>query len=328
MPYRKALLPILLVVLASLIASCGSKDEDSMPLPPTQPASTLPAATAPPDAAEEPSSVSQATPDPNAAALVNGETIPLATYQNEIDQFVAALKGQGTDLETEQGQATLDQVKRQVLEGMIDQLLIEQGAAARGIEIPDEKIQSLVASSIEQGGGKERFAEWLAANGFTEEDYGNMIRSQLITDALIQDLAPDLDKPVHQVRLRQILVADEEEARTLKDRLQRGESFDALARKVSLDDGSREQGGDLGWFPKGLSLLPPEVEQAAFSLSVGTISDPLPSGYGYHVIQVNEIDESRPLSVEMVQSLRQQNLLEWLDEQRQQAEIERYVSAG
>jgi parvulin-like peptidyl-prolyl isomerase len=65
-----------------------------------------------------------------------------------------------------------------------------------------------------------------------------------------------------------------------------------VAAKTSTDTGSAAKGGDLGWFGKGTMVAP--FEQAAFSLKVGEISQPIKSDFGYHIIQVIA-RENRPL---------------------------------
>jgi peptidyl-prolyl cis-trans isomerase D len=70
-------------------------------------------------------------------------------------------------------------------------------------------------------------------------------------------------------------------------RIKGGEAFDAVAREVSEDPGSAANGGDLGFFSRG--LMTPAFEEAAFSLPVGQLSEPVRSPFGYHVIEVLEI---------------------------------------
>jgi peptidyl-prolyl cis-trans isomerase D len=97
-----------------------------------------------------------------------------------------------------------------------------------------------------------------------------------------------------QVQARHILVKtdtrSEAEARALADaaraRLARGEDFAAVAKQVSEDPGSKDKGGDLGFFGKGQMVA--EFENAAFSLPAGEISEPVKTMYGFHVIQVLE----------------------------------------
>jgi peptidyl-prolyl cis-trans isomerase SurA len=70
--------------------------------------------------------------------------------------------------------------------------------------------------------------------------------------------------------------------------LRAGGDFAAAARRFSEDPGSKEQGGDLGWLRRGPPLAP-EFEKAAFALKPGTISEPVETPFGYHVIQVQRL---------------------------------------
>ena len=76
---------------------------------------------------------------------------------------------------------------------------------------------------------------------------------------------------------------DAEDARRIRDELQRGKKFSDLARAHSLSADAR-LGGDLGWFPKG--VMPPEFDKVAFSLQPGQISDVVTSEYGFHLFKV------------------------------------------
>jgi peptidyl-prolyl cis-trans isomerase SurA len=73
--------------------------------------------------------------------------------------------------------------------------------------------------------------------------------------------------------------------------LRDGADFATAARRFSQDPGSREQGGDLGWLRRGPPLAP-EFEKAAFALKPGTISRPVESPFGYHIIQVKRVQPS------------------------------------
>lgn len=85
------------------------------------------------------------------------------------------------------------------------------------------------------------------------------------------------------VRASHILVDTEEEALELKKRIENGESFESLAREYSKCM-SREKGGNLGFFKRGQMVKP--FEDAAFSLPVGVVSDPVKTEYGWHLIKV------------------------------------------
>jgi peptidyl-prolyl cis-trans isomerase SurA len=69
--------------------------------------------------------------------------------------------------------------------------------------------------------------------------------------------------------------------------LRRGADFATAARRFSMDPASKEQGGDLNWFRRGVMV--PEFEKVAFSLKPGVISEPVETSFGYHLIQVQRI---------------------------------------
>ena len=84
-------------------------------------------------------------------------------------------------------------------------------------------------------------------------------------------------------------------------RLAAGEDFATLARELSQDPGSAPQGGDLGLFGQG--VMDPAFEQAAFSLETGATSEPVRSQFGYHLIQVTEI---QPETLKPFEEVREQ----------------------
>jgi peptidyl-prolyl cis-trans isomerase D len=90
----------------------------------------------------------------------------------------------------------------------------------------------------------------------------------------------------------------EAKAKAALDRLRQGEDFGALAKELSDDPGSAAQGGDLGWFERGVMVK--EFEDVAFSLPAGEVSQPVRSPFGLHLIEVTEIRESEQPSLEAV----------------------------
>ena len=78
----------------------------------------------------------------------------------------------------------------------------------------------------------------------------------------------------------------------------------------------------MGFFPRG--VMPPEVENVAFGLDVGQTSGIVESQFGFHIVQVLEKEE-REIAVEIFENLRQQIFMQWLQEQRESANIERFI---
>lgn len=88
---------------------------------------------------------------------------------------------------------------------------------------------------------------------------------------------------VDKIKCSHILVEKQGQALAILDRLKKGEKFADIAKELSLDSGSGKRGGDLGYFGRGRMVKPFEI--AAFKLTVGEISEPVKTEYGYHIIK-------------------------------------------
>jgi len=312
----RKLLPSSILILAILLGCRGATTPSiekvtpttvSMPLPPTPtPTPPSPTPTSPP------------------VAMVNGQSISMAEYQDRLAQFQEALIEQGLDPQSEEGKARLEGVRRQVLEEMINEVLIEQAAAREGIVIPEEELEAEVQQEIEIAGGKEKFEEWLRASNMTYDEHRELLRHQMLTAALMEKVTGPIPTTAEQVHARHILVGTAEEAQEILARLQKGEDFALLAKRYSQDEFTKENGGDLGFFPRGGLIIAPELEEAAFSLPPGG-RKVVRSQWGYHILEVLERDPQRPLSPEVINEIRRSRWNQWLYKQREEATIERFL---
>ena len=87
----------------------------------------------------------------------------------------------------------------------------------------------------------------------------------------------------NKIKCSHILVQKQSEAITILDRIKKGEKFGKLAKELSIDSGSAKRDGSLGYFGRGKMVK--EFENAAFSLDIGKISEPIKTQYGYHIIK-------------------------------------------
>ena len=95
----------------------------------------------------------------------------------------------------------------------------------------------------------------------------------------------------NEVKARHILVDTEDEAKALYKQLTAApDTFAAVAKEKSKDKGSAENGGDLGWFSRGRMV--PAFEEAAFKTPKGTISEPIKTQFGWHIIMVDDKHEN------------------------------------
>lgn len=110
-----------------------------------------------------------------------------------------------------------------------------------------------------------------------------------------------------EVRARHILVATEDEAKAVKAELEGGKDFAELAKEKSTDPSAQQNSGDLGFFGKGMMVKP--FEEAAFSMDVGAISDPIKSDFGWHIIKLEEKRMSQPPTLEQIAPQLQQQVM-------------------
>ena len=206
-----------------------------------------------------------------------------------------------------------------ILGNMIQEKLLLARAEQDSIEVDQEVIERAVRSRVRElktEHGEEAFASQLAEGGVTERDLREQYRQEFRKDFLRQRMYTSLSQQVdvsfkdvqdYKARYKDelppllsishLLVAIEAsddraeevraQANAIIDRLNEGEDFATMAQQYSSDAGSREDGGDLGYFPRGRMV--PAFEEAAFSLQPGEISAPVRTKFGYHIIKLESV---------------------------------------
>lgn len=331
------LLPLFLLLL--VVACEDGPGPATTALPPAgtpQSGAQQPAASAPATATTPPTPTSvPPTPTPPLAASVNGEPVYLATYEEEL---VRQEQGQALVLPGSVTSDEQDDLRTRVLDMLIEQVLIEQAATEYGISITPQRVDEEVEALRQQGtdtGGEGSFEQWLAANQWTEETFREALAYQMLVEQVSTLVTANVPEAVTQVRARYLQVDDLALAQSLRSQLV-GEGTDGiagfsdLAREYSLDRSTAENGGDLGYFARGM-LLVPEIEEAAFALEPGEVSDVInatvPGGEQttYYLVQVVDVDPERPLEPQFRAQLLEERFDQWLAEQWAQAEIVRFV---
>ncbi len=188
-------------------------------------------------------------------------------------------------------------VAKQMLQQLVANQLIDQYAKQHNITISNADIDKAENQIRSQYPG-DSWNALLKSKGLTEKDVRDILRRQLvvnkavggnvnITDAQIKSYFnknhAQFDQP-EQVHARHILVSNLSTANKVESDLRSGKDFAAEAKQYSIDPGSKDKGGDLGWFAR--KSMVPQFEQYAFSAPIGQTSPPIKSPFGYHVIQV------------------------------------------
>lgn len=189
---------------------------------------------------------------------------------------------------------------QEALTAMIDDKVVALELKKEKVSVSDKEVDAELAIYIENAGGQEAFDAALKQNAMTEKEFKENIVDYLSIRKIIEPRIDITDKDIkayfeenkeslneeEQVAASHILVADEATAKKIAKKLADGEDFAALAKEFSTDKASAEKGGELGLFPRGKMVA--EFEEAAFSMKVGTVSDPVKTEHGYHIIHVTD----------------------------------------
>ena len=216
-------------------------------------------------------------------------------------------------------------LQRDLLDQMIGEMLIVQAAIRDTTIVIDEvEVENAVSADLQnrtqQFGGQTAFQQALGQQGWTLSSYRDFLRvqarQQRLYSMFMQKRARDLSSIVveeseireffeaqrenmgqrpPQVTFAQVVItpapsdsvreAARAEAERIRQMALEGEDFGELAQRFSQDPGSKDNGGDLGWFRRGDMV--PAFEDAVFSLAVNEISQPVKTPFGFHVIRLD-----------------------------------------
>ncbi len=192
---------------------------------------------------------------------------------------------------------------RALLESAIQAVLFRPEAGKYQVEVKDEEVQAEFEKVRTAFPSEEAFGRFLKERGANVDVLRRVIEDGLllkkIEERQIQSwhFSEELQQEYFnehrselakdRVKVSHLLVKTKEEAeRILLERNIKNRSFSDLAVKYSLDEKTSEQGGDLGWIERG--KMSPEFDTAAFSLAIGSISKPVKSPLGWHLILVED----------------------------------------
>lgn len=249
---------------------------------------------------------------------VVGDSVILAS---ELDEQIERRRAMGQPVPSDP--AALDDLRRAELDAMVNELVMLQAAERDSIVVPPQDVtgqtEATVQEQIQRFGSRAAFEEALSREGLSLEQYRDLIGRNARRAAVRQQFMASIQQertppPVSEAELRaffeerraelgrrpatiefsQVVVSPEPsdsamararaEAESVLAELQAGADFATLARRHSDDPGTRQQGGELGWFRRGRFV--PEFERAAFSLRPGQHSGIVETSFGLHIIKV------------------------------------------
>jgi len=235
-----------------------------------------------------------------AVALFGAPTVPAFAE----DKVVATINGSPitegdlavaeSEIGGDMGTMPSAQKRTSLLEFLIDNQLFAQAA---------EK------EKLDQGADFETRLNYLKRRALREVYFEKVIKAS-VTDAdarKVYDEQVKLLKPEEEVSARHILVETEEQAKALKEQLDKGADFAKLAKENSKDPGSKDDGGNLGYFGHGQMV--PQFEDVVFKLKKGEVSEPVKTQFGWHLIKLDDRRMKKPPAFEVVKDRIVQSML-------------------
>lgn len=274
------------------------------------------------------------------AATVNGEKI----YASQVDEQYAQMQGQ---LQGKQGAAMEKQFKQRILEKLISDTLMMQGAEELGIKPSDKEIEDRYAQLKKQFATEAQFNDALQKAKLTPDRLKESIKQQIVQQKVMAKVSKSTkvtDKKIaefykqnkaqfvqpEKYHVVQILVAKKDKALAQKiyKQLQGGADFAKLAKKYSIDPQSKQNGGDIGYV--AANEVVPEFGAAVQKLKMGELSKPVQSTFGWHIIKLigtrkagqqklSSVKDQIRMTIE--QMGQRDSFQKWLDGLRKKAEI-------
>jgi foldase protein PrsA len=276
-------------------------------------------------------------------AVVDGEEITRA----ELDELLARVKKtyEANDRDyPKAGSPEYSALQGQAVAFLVQRVEYDHEADKLGLTVSDKEVAAHVAKLKKDifKNNQAAFTKQLETQGYTMAAFRDDVRAKLLSDKLFADVGKDVKVTDADVAkyyetnktqyttpesrdVRHILVKTKAEATKVYDQLRAGAAFAKLAKEKSLDPGSKDRGGKLT-IAKGQTVAP--FEQTAFLLPVNSISRPVKTEFGWHVIQpVGEVKQAKttPLAkvkagirTQLVEQRKQAALATWAEDVRKQ----------
>ena len=277
-------------------------------------------------------------------AVINGVVISQKQFNKELTIHLDRISRQGQQM----SDAQMAELKKNVLEGLIEREVLYQESQKTGIKITDQAVDEQLAAIKKRFPSEEEYKKALSAMNLTEDEVKAQIARGLAIRELINqeimnkitisdeeikayyDANPQLFKQPEQVKASHILIkveadatdAQKAEARKkindIQLKIKNGGDFAELAKQYS-EGPSNVRGGDLGYFRRGQMVKP--FEDTAFAMQPNEVSDVVETRFGYHLIKVYDKKPEQTLAYADVK----EQIGERLKQEKAEKEAAQYV---
>ena len=239
-------------------------------------------------------------------------------YKTEVNAAVRRKIKDYEDKNIELSQADIEAIKRNTINEMVENILLDHWAKEHGITVSDKEVQDEIERMRKATGLSEDevYKQALSKFQLLESDIETIVREALLSDKVYASVLKDLkitdeeawDYFIERTRFyagaRRVshifLVVDPtkdkpedvekkiEKLEEIRSRILNGEDFGKLARKFSDDESTKNNGGDLGWFRKG-TLSDAALSEAVFSMNKGDVSEVIRGKFGLHIVKITDV---------------------------------------
>ncbi len=254
----------------------------------------------------------------NAVAVVDGTEIGKADLDALIGRAKKSYVAQKRDF-PKAGTAEFQSLQTQAVAYLVQRTEYQKEAESLKLSVSDKEVDDRVAQVKKTyfSNDQKKLDKQLVDQGYTTATFREDIRSQLLSEKIYNAVTKDVSVTDADVKkyyddhraqyevpesreVRHILVKTKAEADDVYNKLKNGADFAALAKKLSLDTGSKAGGGKLT-ISKGQTVAP--FDQTAFLLTTNQISRPIKTQFGYHVIQpISDVKPGKTTPLSAVKS--------------------------
>lgn len=261
---------------------------------------------------------------PSLVATVNGEDITEKDLEMNID-FMTSQDATGMLAQDEE---RLDAARSDILDSLIIMRLVRQHAEGLDIEVLEEEVEQMYVRIVDSFDTEAQLEEALAERGITQEFLKRELKNQVIGDKVLEYITEDIEVTEEQarefyeankgrmfveaekVKVSHILAkfSDEEERHKAIEKIEfafsqigEGKPFEEVAKELSDDEDSSQNGGDIGYIRK--ARFPDSFKQAAFELEIGELSEIIETESGFHILTVTDREKEHLKEFELVKDV-------------------------
>lgn len=268
----------------------------------------------------------------------------MKSYDSKLKQQYGADYASNNNLK-----AAIKKLKKQELDKLVAEKILLKKAGELNLKPSESDVNKQVDSEANKFkakySGLGQYENILKQNGINETQFKEVIKNSVIIKSVEEDIVKNVTITDDEIKsyydknketiftkgagadVSHILVTDEQKAKELKAKLDAGADFATLAKENSIDNGTKNDGGNLGFVQYNTKELVSEFVEGFKNLKEGQVSEPVKSQYGYHLIKVTGIKNGEVVSFDEVKEQLKNFLLDQKKETVYNAKIQEWKNA-